>query len=59
MYKIVQYKRGTQAWTPVKVVKEDVDFEAGLKIIRSLEFNKDIRYEIEELEEELKIKLRL
>jgi hypothetical protein len=59
MYKVVQYKRGTQAWTPVKVVKEDVDFEAGLKIIRSLEFNKDIRYEIEEIDELLTIKSTL
>jgi hypothetical protein len=59
MYKVVQYKRGTQAWTPVKVVKEDVDFEAGLKIIRSLEFNKDIRYEIEEIDDLLTIKSTL
>lgn len=59
MYKIVQYKRGTQAWTPVRVVKEGVDFEEGLKEIKSLPFDDDLRYEIEDVDLELKIKLWL
>jgi hypothetical protein len=59
MYKIVQYKRGTQAWTPVRVVKEGVDFEEGLKKIKSLPFDDDFRYELEDVDEMLTIKATL
>jgi len=59
MYKIVQYKRGTQAWTPVKVIKEGVEFEQGLKHIKSLSFDNDIRYELEDVDDMLTIKLTL
>ena len=56
MYKIVQYKRGTQAWTPVQVIKDGVDFEEGLKYIKSLSFDNDIRYELEDVDEMLTIR---
>ena len=59
MYKIVQYKRGTQAWTPVKIIKEGVEFEQGLNHIKSLSFDNDIRYELEDVDDMLTIKATL